>query len=379
MQGKISFNAVLADLDTIHSTINCGEKLLNLFNIFEGNSLPGIIVTKNSNFFGMLSKSRFYQMMSKQYRFELFSHRSIEFFLDGNNSADYLILDESTKVIEASEQALLRDDKNRYEPIIVLFINGEYKLLPAQTLLLAQNEIQTQMLGIITEANEFKKDVLRIVAHDLRNPLNVIMGFSNLIKDAANDTENVKMYSTQVLTAANSMNNLIADFLGVAINDATDFDLNFSKFDVAVCVEKVISSFNNLVLAKKQEIIFSPSETNTIVNADKNKITEVLENLISNAIKYSEFGKKIRVNVYQENNSAIIKVLDEGPGLSNTDKEKMFNKFQKLSAKPTGNETSTGLGLYIAKRIITKHEGQIWVESELGAGSAFFISLPLSH
>ena len=73
----------------------------------------------------------------------------------------------------------------------------------------------------------------------------------------------------------------------------------------------------------------------------------------------------------------IIKFIDEGPGLTELDKEKMFNKFQKLSAKPTGNESSTGLGLYIVKRIVERHEGKIWVESEIGKGSSFIVSLPL--
>ena len=379
MKQKINFSSVLAELDMIKAQLDCTEKLMSVYNIFESNfGAPGIVITKNGNFYRMLSKTRFYQSMSKQYMFDLFSRRSVQFFFDDNSSENYLLLEETVSVIEAARKALLRDDKERNEPIVVVTSNNEYKLLSIQTLLLAQNEIQTNMLDVISEANEFKKDVLRIVAHDLRNPLSVVIGYSKLMKMKVLEVEKLELYTDQIFLAANNMNNLINDFLIAAINDSTDFELHFSTFDIRLCIECTIKSFENMYTAKKQEIIFETLVKNVFVNADRNKIIEVLENLISNAIKYSKLGKRIIISLLVGSDALIIEVADEGPGLTDFDKEIVFNKFQKLSAKPTANESSTGLGLYISKRIIDRHEGKIWVESELGKGSSFFIGLPIN-
>jgi signal transduction histidine kinase len=378
MRGKITFSTVLAELDMIKAELDCNDKLMNVYNIFESNyNVPGIIIMRNGIFYSMLSKTRFYQVMSKQYMFDLFSRRSVLFFFDDHNIENYLILDESVSIIEAAGKALQRNEKDRYEPLIVISSNGNYKLLPIQTLLMAQNAIQAGMLKLITEANEFKKDVFRIVAHDLRNPLAVVIGYTSLMLGNDFKIEHLKSFAENIHSASNNMNNLINDFLVSAINDSTDFDLHYSTFNISIYLEKIIKSFENSLLAKRQEITLHSSATNIHVKADRNKITEVIENLISNAIKYSEYDTKIIVEVSSENDKVRIKVLDEGPGLTEDDKDKVFNKFQKLSAKPTGNESSTGLGLYIAKRIIDRHDGQIWVESEYGKGSAFFISLPV--
>ncbi len=378
MKQNISFSSVLAELDMIKAEIDCREKLMNVYHIFESNyNIPGIIVMKKGIFYRMLSKSRFYQVMSKQYMFDLFSRRAIQFFFDDKYDENYLVLNDTVTIIEAAGKALQRDDLSRYEPVIVLTNSGEYKLLPIHNLLLAQNEIQTGMIDIISEANEFKKDVLRIVAHDLRNPLAAVIGFANLITEKQLDYEKTHLFASQIYFAANNMNDLINDFLVAAINDSTDFDIHFSIFNLSVYIEKIISGFNNSLQAKKQELIYQPSDINVMINADRNKIAEVIENLISNAIKYSGYEKKIIVDVSCENEMALIKVQDEGPGFTEQDLQKIFKKFQKLSAKPTGNESSTGLGLYIAKRIMDKHNGKIWLESKLGEGTTFYISLPV--
>ncbi len=358
MKTKINFSSVMGELAMIHAELDCREKLMKVYHILESNiDIPGVIIMKDGSFYRMLSRERFYQVMSKQYMFDLFSRRSVQFFFDDNYPDNYLMLDEDFPIIEAAGKALQREDKKRNEPVIIITKNKEYKLLPVQTLLLAQNEIQRSSLGLITEANEFKKDVFRVVAHDLRNPLSAVIGFANLINSNALDIAQAKFYADQISFAANNMNELIKDFLNAAIQDSIDFELHLNILEINSNIEKIIANFQNSLIAKQQVLIFKPADMDIMINADRNKITEVIENLISNAIKYSNYGKKINVDVSKENDLAIIKVIDEGPGLSENDKEKVFNKFQKLSAKPTGNETSTGFGLYIAKRIVERHEG----------------------
>jgi signal transduction histidine kinase len=99
----------------------------------------------------------------------------------------------------------------------------------------------------------------------------------------------------------------------------------------------------------------------------------VLDNLISNAIKYSTFGKKVYIRLLQTQQSVRCEIQDEGPGLSKKDHQKLFGKFARLSARPTGGEHSTGLGLFIVKKLVTAMDGQVWCESELGKGATFVI------
>jgi signal transduction histidine kinase len=378
MMGKFDFSATLSELDMITAVLDCSEKLMTVYGIFENNfSIPGIIILKNGSYYFMLSKSRFHQVMSKQYMFDLFSKRNLQFFYTPDYSDNSLILDESTTIIEATRKALYRDEKDRYEPIIVLDSKGEYRLLPVHTLLLAQNEIQTSMLKLITDANEFKKDVFRVVAHDLRNPLSIIIGYSKLICEKSHDEEQIQIFAEQISLAGSKMNNLIGDFLTATINDSTNIELNYSVFDIIAFIENIVKSFENILAAKNQAIILNSTISQLFINADKTKISEVIDNLISNASKYSDYRKNIIITISKDENSVILKFIDEGPGLTDQDKEIIFNKFQKLSAKPTGNESSTGLGLYIVKRIVERHEGLVWVESELGKGSTFIVSLPL--
>jgi signal transduction histidine kinase len=114
----------------------------------------------------------------------------------------------------------------------------------------------------------------------------------------------------------------------------------------------------------------------SFVNVDLSYANQIFENLISNAIKFSPPGKNIFVIVTDQGENVVTSVKDQGPGMNDDDKKKLFNKYQKLSAKPTGNESSTGLGLSIVKKYVEAMNGKIWCESEYGKGAAFFVSFP---
>ena len=128
---------------------------------------------------------------------------------------------------------------------------------------------------------------------------------------------------------------------------------------------------------KKQELILEAG-AECLVDGDEGILRQVMDNLIGNAVKYSPLGKSIWVCVRKKDGEAWLEVRDEGPGLTETDKKRVFGKFQKLSAQPTGNESSTGLGLSIAKGLVELHGGRIWAESEAGRGASFFIAIPLA-
>ena len=132
-------------------------------------------------------------------------------------------------------------------------------------------------------------------------------------------------------------------------------------------------NFKEKLEQKHIKLNFDPAET--YVNADPEYMTQVYENLISNAIKFSPSNKEIWVKVWEDGDKVKTMVRDEGPGISTEDQKMMFGKFQVLTAKPTAGERSTGLGLSIVKKYVEAMEGKVWCESELGQGSNFIIEM----
>ena len=377
MISKIGINATLGDLETVSVSIPAENNLMDVFNIFEKDkNLPGIIVTIKNNFSRMLPRTKFYEAMSKQFMFELFSKRTVQSFFDDSIIDQSLFISENTSILSAANEALKREEYLRHDPIIVKFNNGDLRLLDFHKLLLAQTQVHLLTFKSLKEANEFKKDVLSMAAHDLRNPINAILGFSTLMSEIESYTEDIKTYSNYIYESAHQMNDLLNDLLNSAANDATDFVLNRNDFDLVSLIDNIIFSFQQQILSKQQSIVFDQSSSNIFINADKQKIKEVLENLISNAIKYSEKGERIEVYTEKREKEIFIKVKDNGPGFNDSDLKNLFKRFQRLSAKPTGNEPSTGLGLYIVKKIIDQHDGIITVETEINKGSTFKIYLP---
>jgi signal transduction histidine kinase len=161
--------------------------------------------------------------------------------------------------------------------------------------------------------------------------------------------------------------------------DAFDITIRREPVDVGALVTEVTDA--NLPLAiNKQQIISVTAPPNFVTMCDADRIREAIDNLISNAIKYSPIGGKIAVKVSHEGNDTVIRIADEGAGLSPEDLGRLFGRFQRLSAKPTAGESSTGLGLSIVKRIIDMHGGHVTANSAgPGQGSTFTITLPATE
>jgi Signal transduction histidine kinase len=124
-------------------------------------------------------------------------------------------------------------------------------------------------------------------------------------------------------------------------------------------------------------VIFNNIESDVYVEVDRGYADQVFENILSNAVKFSPSFRNVYVNLHQQDGKAIAEIKDEGPGLNSEDKKKLFGKYQKLSARPTGNETSTGLGLSIVKKFVEAMKGEIWCHSEVGSGASFFVTFSL--
>lgn len=377
MDHQLHVNSVLRDLELINASISTSDYLLTVYDIFEKEkTIPGLILLEDGFFYGLLSKTKFFEVMSKQFMYDIYSKRKVDYFFEEDSSENYLILNDSTSIITATNEALKRNESNIFEPIIVISENNEYRLLDFYHLLVAQNKILLLMNNLLKQANEFKKEVLAITAHDLRNPIGVILGYSDLMFHS-DDIEKTKEIALYIHKSANQMLTLVNGFLISANNDSIEFELEYSNFEMVDLISNIIRDFEYTAENKKQKIIFEPPGMPVFITSDRLKIKEVIENIMSNAIKYSPENKEINVFLRKGKHFIEIGIKDQGPGFSDDDLKKIFGKFQKLSAQPTANEPSSGLGLFTSKKIVDKLNGTIDMVSEPGKGSLFTVKLPL--
>jgi len=253
--------------------------------------------------------------------------------------------------------------------------------LQAKWLQKANSNINLQKAEIIekntelTELNHEKNHLIGIIAHDLKNPLTSTLTIAEYLKSQIKisnhpeDLENIDY----MLSALNRMNSMITRILDIKMIESKSINLQLEKTNLSKLLDIVNQNFKEKLEEKQITLNFDSADT--YVNVDPGYMTQVYENLISNAIKFSPSNKKIWVKVWEDGDKVKTMVKDEGPGISIEDQKKMFGKFQVLSAKPTAGERSTGLGLSIVKKYVEAMEGKVWCESEIGQGSNFYIEM----
>lgn len=231
----------------------------------------------------------------------------------------------------------------------------------------------------LTKLNVEKNKYVGMVAHDLRNPIGNALSFAKLlISDYTDFTQSQHLKYLKVINErCYYALNLIESFLDISKIESGILGLHTEKNDYCTFVKSCISQNELFAHKKSQEIIFNCESPKTILSFDKNKIEQVLSNLIGNAIKYSYSTKKIWVNIEIQNNHMVTHVIDEGQGIPEDELPNVFKAFKTSSSKPTDDEKSTGLGLAIVKKIIEAHKGSISVKSTLNIGSDFSFSLPI--
>jgi signal transduction histidine kinase len=225
--------------------------------------------------------------------------------------------------------------------------------------------------------NQEKIQLIGLVSHDLKGPFNRIFALvqlMNMSKD--NLTEDQKEYLGKIQQISVDGLGMVRNLLDSRKLDETGIELKPTSLDFAHIVNSLVKHYLTIAEKKKIEIDLKISGDTTI-RTDKNYLSRVVENLLSNAIKFSKEHKKIECLLIRKNDAIEFSVKDEGPGISKEDQQKLFSRFQSLSAKPTGGESSTGLGLYISKSIADKMGAEISCESEFGNGAKFTLRLPL--
>lgn len=242
--------------------------------------------------------------------------------------------------------------------------------------------------------NHEKDELLGIVAHDLKNPLTGIMLSSSSLTQAVNlPFERISAMGERILQSSERMLNIVTKLLNLNALEQGGKTLQASHFDIIALLQQLSEEHAAHALAKDIHLIMDLPLASIMMHTDSGAMAEVVENLLDNALKYSPKGKRVWVSVQEmaarassdgtdsdaekRDSFVRISIRDEGPGFSDDDKKRLFGKFARLSAKPTGGENSTGLGLSIVKKLVEAMEGTIKVESEFGAGTTFVVDVPI--
>lgn len=228
--------------------------------------------------------------------------------------------------------------------------------------------------------NATKDKFFSIIAHDLKNPFNGILGFSSLLLKSLNDDRKKESleYANFINTSAKNAFTLLENLLEWSRSQTGGITYKPQSIDLNILLQKSINICKNLAEVKNIEInYFQPNSIS--VYADENMLNTVLRNLITNAIKYTQKGGMVSISAQTVNSMVEISVTDTGIGMSNETISKLFKIHELSSTEGTEKETGTGLGLILCKNFIEKHGGKIWVESELGKGSCFRITIPYNN
>jgi two-component system, sensor histidine kinase and response regulator len=248
-----------------------------------------------------------------------------------------------------------------------------------EKLLENSRELQEQNEALI-KLNQQKTEFLNIAAHDLKNPLFVIQGTADFIAGDYSMLSQKKVveFAHMISISSHHMLNLLKNILNINAIESGKMNISLCQVDILPTVCIVVDVYIERAKAKNITLQFQASEKQYYAFVDSNLVHQILDNLISNAVKYSAHGKKIYVRLFQQDRVVRCEVQDEGPGLSEADQQKLFSKFTRLTPKPTAQENSTGLGLFIVKKLVETMNGKVWCQSQLGQGTTFIVEFPVN-
>ena len=276
-----------------------------------------------------------------------------------------------------------QDNKDR-----VRHINDLIQIVLEQKATISDYKISEQLLkDLITKyvraetelkrLNELKNKFLGMAAHDLRNPLGAILNYSQFLKEDEDlDAETQSEFIENIYSASSNMLAILNDLLDISQIESGKINLKVKLDNLNQLISRRVK-LGQVISQNKGIDITTQLDDLPEVPFDSDRLGQVLDNFISNAIKFSSSGTIIQVRSNIDKGKVKVEVCDQGPGIPEEEIGELFGEFQKLSVRPTGGEKSTGLGLAIVKKIIEAHNGEIGVESILGQGSTFFFKLPV--
>lgn len=244
-------------------------------------------------------------------------------------------------------------------------------------------ELQVQKETIAEQSKELEKlidekdHIIRILAHDLKNPLANITTISNILKEEK-EIDQQKKFITMIEQVSAKAQGLVDSVLDMAISEDGTIKLNLEKLNLNEMVQKAIAEMEEQSKQKEITVTMNANDAATLVKADRMYLVLIFENLISNALKFSEKGTQVEIEIQHHDKKVRVMVKDEGPGVKPNEEGRLFEKFSKLSARPTGQESSTGLGLSLVKRYAEQMDGSVWYDRDASKGATFVVELPMA-
>ncbi len=228
-------------------------------------------------------------------------------------------------------------------------------------------------------ANKAKSEFLAVMTHEIRTPLNSILGFAEVLSKEMYGTLNLKQkeYAEEIQDSGRHLLSLVNDVLDLSKIEAGKMELYLSDVNMNRLVESSITLFKENCSKKNIELILILNDDLPDIKADRKRLRQVILNILSNAVKFTQSGGKITIRTYLEKDNLTLSVQDSGIGIENKDKEKVFADFEQADSSKSRRYSGTGIGMPISKKLIDLHGGKIHFESNgEGKGSTFFISLP---
>ncbi|MFP4368842.1 MAG: ATP-binding protein [Candidatus Kapaibacterium sp.] len=238
----------------------------------------------------------------------------------------------------------------------------------------------TKLSSINEELQELQKqkdELFAVIIHDIKNPVSLIKSLVELLRSYDLTSSEQNDIINDIATTTVRIVSLSHEVSRILALEGSSMHLDINEFQVSTVVRDVFR--RNSIHADNKDIkmLLDVDENLPLIEADMQKIDEITDNLLSNAIKFTQKGGTVKVSTYQKEKRVVVEISDNGLGLSEDDIKQAFQRGARLSAQPTGNESSTGLGLWIVKKLVEAHQGRVWVKSALGKGSSFAFELPL--
>ncbi|GEP12152.1 ATP-binding response regulator [Methylobacterium gnaphalii] len=322
-------------------------------------------------------------------------------YVHTSSGSEIVALIEADRALSETDRALIAlftsrlsiafDNVILYEKLQRANTDLEQRVIERTAELIRANRRLAMQRSDLRRANSFKTEILGTVAHDLKNPLSVILGRAEMLADiieidatAPEKRPQMRAQVEHIRTSTKRLTAMIDSLMADAMNDAHDITLRREPVDLAALAREVCDANRPLAGSKGQSLVYEGPD-NLYLCGDTERLREALDNLVSNAVKYSALGGEIRMRVSRETGGPgaaqgpelVCAVADNGPGLSPEDATRVFGRFQRLSAKPTAGEGSTGLGLSIVRRIAELHGGRATAESDgPGQGAVFAVRFP---
>lgn len=257
----------------------------------------------------------------------------------------------------------------------------EYALLTEKVKILEDDiqSLKNNELELIN-LNADKIKLISIISHDLKNPMNTIIGLTELLKRKVqkNDLESIEEYAKNINQSTQKIRALLSNLLDWSVTLSGKIEFQPIKISIRKILDEVNELLEETLKLKSLTVVFDCSE-DIEVCVDKEMISTVLRNIVSNSIKFSNPGSEIKISCKTDGDRISVSVTDYGIGMSNKTIRSLFKDGHLLSKKGTNSETGTGIGLFLCKDFLHKHQSEITLESEEGKGSTFKFSLPLAQ